>query len=66
MGIGRRRILCGAMLVAMTLLGMSAAPAEASPGQHKAGGAYRPGAPGVGDEYFPLYGNGGYDVNTIG
>jgi hypothetical protein len=24
---------------------------------------YEPGAPGVGDPYFPLYGNGGYQVN---
>ena len=23
---------------------------------------FRPGAPGVGDPYYPLYGNGGYDV----
>ena len=50
------------MLVAMTLLGTSAAPAEAWPGQQTGGGDYRPGAPGVGDEYYPLYGNGGYDV----
>ncbi|MEU6040113.1 M1 family metallopeptidase [Actinomadura sp. NPDC047616] len=26
------------------------------------GGRFTPGAPGVGDEYFPLEGNGGYDV----
>ena len=26
------------------------------------GGGFRPGAPGVGDAYFPNYGNGGYDV----
>ena len=62
MGIRRGRIVCVAMLVAMTLLGMSAAPAEARPGPPKGGGGYLPGAPGVGDEYFPLYGNGGYDV----
>jgi aminopeptidase N len=62
MGIRRRRIVCGAILIAMTLLGTSAAPAEAWPGQQTGGGDYRPGAPGVGDEYYPLYGNGGYDV----
>jgi aminopeptidase N len=45
------------------LLGAALAPAGASSGQAgSGGGAFRPGAPGVGDEYFPLYGNGGYDV----
>jgi hypothetical protein len=49
------------LLDALTLLGLSAAPAAAAgPGQ--GGDTYRPGAPGVGDEYFPLYGNGGYDI----
>ena len=56
MRIGRR-IVCGALLVALALFGITAAPAEARPGE-----AFRPGAPGVGDEYFPLAGNGGYDV----
>jgi aminopeptidase N len=35
---------------------MTGAPAAAGPG------AYRPGGPGVGDPYFPTYGNSGYDV----
>jgi Peptidase M1 N-terminal domain len=52
-------MVVGAMLVAMTLLGTALAPAGASGG---GGGDFRPGAPGVGDDYFPLYGNGGYDV----
>ena len=37
----------------------------ASPGVALAGGGdgpYRPGAAGIGDPYFPLDGNGGYDV----
>ena len=61
MGIGRRRLVCGVLLVALAVFGISAAPAEARPGD-----LYRPGAPGVGDEYFPLYGNGGYDVKHYG
>jgi aminopeptidase N len=39
----------------MIVVSLGAAPAVA-------GGAYRPGAAGVGDPYFPGYGNGGYDV----
>jgi hypothetical protein len=62
MGIRRWRNVGGVVLVALTLLGMTAMPAEAWRGQPKGGGGYVPGAPGVGDEYFPLYGNGGYDV----
>jgi aminopeptidase N len=59
MGIRRARMVVGTLLVAMTLLGTALAPAGASGG---GGGDFRPGAPGVGDDYFPLYGNGGYDV----
>ena len=57
MGIRRARMVVGTLLVAMTLLGTALAPAGAS------GRWWRlpPGAPGVGDDYFPLYGN-GYDV----
>jgi hypothetical protein len=51
------------VLVAMTLLGTALAPAGASTGlAGGGGGGFRPGAPGVGDVYFPNYGNGGYDV----
>jgi aminopeptidase N len=39
---------------------LAAVPAGATPKGH--GGPFVPGAPGVGDEYFPLAGNGGYDV----
>src|SRR4029450_13538448 len=64
MGIRRARaVVAGTVLVASMLLGAALAPAGASSGQAgSGGGAFRPGAPGVGDEYFPLYGNGGYDV----
>src|SRR3712207_962424 len=54
-----------AVLAAFTamFLGLSMLlPGSASAGTDGRGGAYRPGAPGVGDEYFPLDGNGGYDV----
>jgi hypothetical protein len=61
--VGRaRRVVAVAVLVAMTLLGTALAPAGASTGSGGGGGKFRPGAPGVGDDYFPLYGNGGYDV----
>ena len=65
MGIRRARaVVAGTVLVALTLLGTALAPAGASTGPSGGGGGgYRPGAPGVGDDYFPLYGNGGYDVS---
>jgi aminopeptidase N len=47
-----RRLVLPAVVTAVALL--IATPADAS--------AARPGAPGVGDAYFPLAGNGGYDV----
>ena len=43
-------------LVVLTALVLAAGIASAS------GGGFRPGAPGAGDPYFPLDGNGGYDV----
>ncbi|CAN5909034.1 M1 family metallopeptidase [soil metagenome] len=51
-------------LVAVLVL-ITAMPAVAQPGNqrgHRAGGPFAPGAPGVGDDYYPLAGNGGYDV----
>jgi aminopeptidase N len=63
MVVRRARMIVGTVLVAMTLLGTALAPAGASTGASGGGGGdFRPGAPGVGDDYFPLYGNGGYDV----
>jgi hypothetical protein len=45
-------------------IGLTVVPvaAEASPGAPADRPDYGPGAPGVGDPYFPLDGNGGYDV----
>jgi aminopeptidase N len=51
-----RRLVLTAVVSAVALL--IATPADAS--------AARPGAPGVGDAYFPLAGNGGYDVRHYG
>jgi aminopeptidase N len=61
MGIRRTRVILAAALLAMALVGTALVPAGAATGP-SGGGDFRPGAPGVGDEYFPLYGNGGYDV----
>jgi aminopeptidase N len=47
-----RRALVALLATALTLL-WTATPASATPAA---------GAPGIGDEYFPDYGNGGYDV----
>ena len=44
------------MALAASLVVLSAAPAAAS------GGGYVAGSPGAGDPFFPLAGNGGYDV----
>jgi aminopeptidase N len=60
MSIRRARAALVAALVAMTLVAMTLAPAAASTG--RSAGGCRAGAPGVGDPYYPLYGNGGYDV----
>src|SRR5919202_3899098 len=50
-----RRLVCLSILVTAFLV-VGAGPASAQ------GGGYSPGAPGIGDPYFPLEGNGGYDV----
>ena len=58
-----RAVILVAAFGALTLLTTVVTPAGASPGQ--AGGGNRrchAGAPGLGDDYYPLYGNGGYDV----
>jgi LPXTG-motif cell wall-anchored protein len=73
---GRRRLGKGGALVAVLVLGsllvaggqfspQSASAAEVCPpeaGQAQPGVAFTPGAAGIGDAYFPLDGNGGYDV----
>ena len=43
-------------------IGLVLATGVASAGEGDGRGEYRPGAPGAGDPYFPLDGNGGYDV----
>jgi aminopeptidase N len=53
----RRALVFGAALAATAALALPATPGEA---RRVASG---PGAPGIGDEYFPGYGNGGYDVS---
>jgi aminopeptidase N len=50
----------GVLVAAMVLVGMSPATAVADDGHGH--GAPAPGAPGIGDPYYPLDGNGGYDV----
>jgi aminopeptidase N len=54
-----RRALVAATAAAALILAGTAAPAQGA--RHRA--APVPGAPGVGDTYFPDYGNGGYDVS---
>ena len=50
-------------LVVSVLVGLAVAPAAAASGGHGGWGKqFSPGAPGIGDPYFPLDGNGGYDV----
>ncbi len=44
----------------------TAAALAVAPGTAQAQVDYTPGAPGVGDPYFPLDGNGGYDVDHYG
>jgi len=44
--------------VSLALTCVAAAPASAQP--------FTPGAPGIGDPYFQLDGNGGYDVRSFG
>src|SRR5262245_46527704 len=46
------------LLVVAACLVLAVLPAAASAN----GVTFRPGAPGIGDPYFPLDGNGGYDV----
>ena len=52
----RRTSLVVAAVLALIAYGT---PADAQP-------RFRPGAPGIGDPYFPLAGNGGYDVRHYG
>jgi Peptidase family M1 domain/Peptidase M1 N-terminal domain len=53
-----RRLVLFAVLMCFGVASISGSAAAKHPKQHE----FEPGAPGVGDEYFPLDGNGGYDV----
>jgi aminopeptidase N len=57
----RLRVLAGltALLAAAALAAPQGAQARAGRGDDR---SFRPGAAGVGDPYYPIYGNGGYDV----
>ena len=62
-----RAAIVMASIMAVTLLTTTLASAAAATGPSagdagSGGGGCRVGAPGVGDDYYPLYGNGGYDV----
>jgi aminopeptidase N len=57
---GRMSALVGAM--AIGALAVSLGATGAASGQGPAPAPCEPGAAGVGDDYFPSYGNGGYDV----
>jgi aminopeptidase N len=57
-GVWSRKSQVRSAVVAVVVVttGLLGAPAQAHTGR------YTPGAPGIGDPYFPLAGNGGYDV----
>ncbi|MEU8228271.1 M1 family metallopeptidase [Actinoplanes sp. NPDC048967] len=54
----RRVALISTVVIALVLAAVAPAGAQPTP--------FRPGAPGIGDPYFPLAGNGGYDVRHYG
>ncbi|MFF5053795.1 M1 family metallopeptidase [Micromonospora sp. NPDC000663] len=68
MTVTRRRLRVGAGLLvtgALLLSGCDSATPTAEPSPSASpthGRTFTPGAAGVGDDYFPSYGNGGYDV----
>ena len=60
--LGDRRRAGGTVMLALAIcLVLAFAPAAAQ-AMGGGGGQFDPGAPGAGDPYFPLDGNGGYDV----
>ncbi|MCU1519161.1 MAG: metallopeptidase, partial [Pseudarthrobacter sp.] len=68
--VGRRRIaalaallLCAAALPVPAASATDTSPESAQEESLGGGADYQPGAPGLGDPYFPLDGNGGYDVD---
>jgi aminopeptidase N len=58
---GRFRVIVAVAAVTTTVLVLSAVPVGAG-GSGQKNGRFTAGAPGVGDVYYPLAGNGGYDV----
>jgi Peptidase family M1 domain/Peptidase M1 N-terminal domain/Immune inhibitor A-like, MAM domain len=60
-GGGRRA--GGTALVALALGAIVALGPSTALGHGGGGGSFEPGAPGAGDPYYPLDGNGGYDVS---
>ena len=57
----RRTAAALAIVCVTTALGLPATAQAAGPDGRSAGQC-TPGAPGIGDPYYPIYGNGGYDV----
>jgi aminopeptidase N len=51
-----------AAVVALALIVGTPGVAEAADDRGTGGGSCAPGAPGIGDAYYPTYGNGGYDT----
>lgn len=62
----RQRGLFGVVAGALALSVAVAAPASAAQGSGSGSLASSPGAPGIGDPYYPDDGNGGYDVKHYG
>ncbi|MCY1137896.1 M1 family metallopeptidase [Actinoplanes sp. Pm04-4] len=60
----RRTGVAAVLCVALTVAGCSAddEPAQTPSATPSSAPAFAPGAEGIGDPYFPKYGNGGYDV----
>nr|WP_221376796.1 M1 family metallopeptidase [Actinoplanes polyasparticus] len=58
----RRTGVAGVLCVALAVTGCSADNEPAPASTPSSAPAFAPGAEGIGDAYFPKYGNGGYDV----
>jgi aminopeptidase N len=59
--VGRASLCCAALVAGVLLMTL---PATADAQENGPAGCA--GAPGIGDEYYPTYGNGGYDVRNYG
>ncbi|MFT4038850.1 MAG: M1 family metallopeptidase [Thermomicrobiales bacterium] len=58
----RSALALGIGAAALPGLALATTPPAATPLASPAAAAFTPGAPGIGDPYYPLLGNGGYDV----